>query len=384
MSSIANLLESVSSIIKSYEKVAAITGENFNIFSILKVDSNEVRLHSALLSELLNPSGSHGLNDTFLKLFLKEISVSDFDTEGATVDVEKYIGLISDNWEEGGRIDLLINSKNGESIVIENKIYAGDGFKQLLRYHNKYTNARLMYLTLEGNKPKPESLGTLDIKSVNLISYKYHIINWLEECKKQAVEFPLLRETITQYIYLLKRLTNQSINHEMDEDIIKYILKDSNRIDAAIKIVDSGNAIKFATITKLFENISEKINISYNHDTDEYFNYYSYKKENWNYKITFLVTKNTYKELKIGVLNLEGEERFKNGVLVNKVKEVLADMIVGKDFSVKWNWIWLTTFSAYELASWGEYVNGSFFEKIVDFTLKMIERLESLEGFIKK
>lgn len=380
MSSIANLLESVSSIIKSYEKVAAITGENFNVFSILKVDSNEVRLHSALLGELLNPSGSHGQKDTFLKLFLKEIGITDFDTKNASVEIEKHIGTISKGWNEGGRIDLIINSSNNKSIIIENKIYADDGYNQLLRYHNYNQNAVLYYLTLYESEPKDKGLS---LNKINLISYKFHIINWLEECKKEAVEFPLLRETITQYIFLLKRLTNQSINYEMDEDILKMVLKDTETVNSAIKIIDNQDNIKKGAIIKLFDDISSELNIPYKHDIVD-FNYFNFKKENWNYKITFLVTKNTYKELKIGVLNLEGEERFKNGVLVNKVKEVLADMIVGKDFSVKWNWIWLTTFSAYELASWGEYVNGSFFEKIVDFTLKMIERLESLEGFVKK
>lgn len=41
-------------------------GDFFNIFSILKVERNEVYTHSAMLCELLNPKGSHGMSDKFL------------------------------------------------------------------------------------------------------------------------------------------------------------------------------------------------------------------------------------------------------------------------------------------------------------------------------
>ncbi len=238
MDSVAkHLLDNVASIIKSYEKVAAITGENFNIFSVLKMDTSEVKLHSALLGELLNPQGSHGQKDVFLKLFLKEIDITDFDTKDATVEVEKHIGAVTD--DTGGRIDLVISSSHSNSIIIENKIYAADGYNQLLRYYNGDKKAHLFYLTLDGSEPSKESLGSLKIEQVKLISYRTHIINWLEECKKQAVEFPLLRETITQYIYLLKRLTNQSINNKMNEDIISKIFNTEETFKSAEEIAKS-------------------------------------------------------------------------------------------------------------------------------------------------
>ena len=65
-----NLLANVSSINKKYEEMARLTGENFNIFRILKIERSEVRMHSALLAELLNPNGSHGCGNIFLELFI--------------------------------------------------------------------------------------------------------------------------------------------------------------------------------------------------------------------------------------------------------------------------------------------------------------------------
>jgi len=63
-----NLLYQVNAITAKYKKVIDLTGENFNIFRILKVESSEVKTHSAFIAELLNPNGSHGQKDTFLKL----------------------------------------------------------------------------------------------------------------------------------------------------------------------------------------------------------------------------------------------------------------------------------------------------------------------------
>lgn len=68
-----NLLYQVNAINKKYEKIAEITGENFNIFNILGLTTNEVRTHSAFIAELLNPNGSHGCKHIFLKLFIEEV-----------------------------------------------------------------------------------------------------------------------------------------------------------------------------------------------------------------------------------------------------------------------------------------------------------------------
>ena len=47
----------------------------FNIFEAIGVTKREIH-HSAFLSFLLNPAGQHGLNDLFLKEFLKLCSSS--------------------------------------------------------------------------------------------------------------------------------------------------------------------------------------------------------------------------------------------------------------------------------------------------------------------
>src|SRR5688500_17218697 len=94
---INNLLQQIIAINKKYEGIADITGENFNIFRILKVDSNEVRTHSAFLAELLNPKGSHGQKDVFLKLFIEYFNIKEIDVTKiieAEVLIEEDIGKL--------------------------------------------------------------------------------------------------------------------------------------------------------------------------------------------------------------------------------------------------------------------------------------------------
>ena len=57
--------------IRKLHESAELTGENFNVFSILQMESAEVKTHSAIIAELLNPQGSHSQGTLFLKLFLQ-------------------------------------------------------------------------------------------------------------------------------------------------------------------------------------------------------------------------------------------------------------------------------------------------------------------------
>ncbi len=234
------LLSGVSEIKKKYDEIAILTGENFNVFNILGLSTKEVRTHSAFIAELLNPKGSHGQGDTFLKLFVEQQkdkirtiteNAEDnriFSFHKATVIIEESIGKISG--DTGGRIDIVIKSKDNQ-IVIENKIYAGDEDKQLVRYNNRYPNALLLYLTLFEKEATKKSITKKDgsklifNKDYFNITYEKDIIGWLEECRKGAVNQPLIRETLTQYIYLIKQLTNQSINLIMKDEIKELLLK---------------------------------------------------------------------------------------------------------------------------------------------------------------
>ncbi len=254
LQNIKNLLQKVSSISKKYDEIAKITGENFNIFKIMNVQSDEVKLHSAFIAELLNPQGTHGQGDIFLKLFVEQLGIKNFDTKNATTEVEKYIGEKTET--EGGRIDIVINS-GSRNIFIENKIYAGDQPQQLLRYHNADKTADLFYLTLYGTEASEESTGNTEKKYYTSISYSKDIIDWLKKCKKETADFPVLRETITQYINIIKYLTGQTMNDKMKNEIVDIILRTPENINGALEIAGNITDAKVQIQLKFWEKLKE-------------------------------------------------------------------------------------------------------------------------------
>jgi len=230
---IKTLMIDVGYISKHYQEMTKITGEEFNVFKTLGLQSSEVRLHSAILTDLLNPLGSHGQNDLFLKIFVRQQEITDFDTKSAIAVYEKNTGFINSDYTKGGRIDILITDKHNKHIIIENKIYAGDQKNQLLRYYNFDREAHLFYLNLFGVKPSEFSTNaTIPEDQYKIISYNYDIIGWLEECKREAVSLPIIRETIVQYINLLKQLTNQTTGEKMKDEIRKVIANNPGYIDS--------------------------------------------------------------------------------------------------------------------------------------------------------
>lgn len=257
---IENLLRQVQVKIEHSKEIAKLNGENFNIFSILNLESNENRTHSRFLAELLNPYGSHEMGSRFLEFFLNVIEVkhTDFDFHTATVIVEKTIGVRNDKDKSGGRIDIAMSDKNGINIFIENKIYASDQVAQIERYCNYRTDKSMVYyLSLYGNEPNEKSRGAL--KSgvhFHCISYRDNIINWLELCTREATDQPILRESIKQYIILIKKLTGQLINDKMKEDVDQIVL--SNLKSSEI-IAQAFHRIKFKIPYIIRQQLCEKL-----------------------------------------------------------------------------------------------------------------------------
>lgn len=287
---IENLLISISAISKKYEKIAETTGENFNIFNILRVSTREVRTHSAFLAELLNPNGAHGLGTVFLKLFMdgtigniieknnqkggKCFTRKGFVSEDVQIEVEKYIGKISDDKTEGGYIDIVArNTRNKQSVIIENKIYADDQENQLLRYSNYGKKSGdsefvLLYLTLNGKPPSDKSLGDKEKVNYVCISYSHEIKPWLEKCKEKAVNHPLLRETIAQYIYLINQLTGQTMKDEEKTEVAKMIIKNDDTLETTFKILESN--ILLTIKETIFTDIITKTVTNAGFDTSDF------------------------------------------------------------------------------------------------------------------
>lgn len=284
---IQKILDKIDIINFKYKKVIKNDPNNFNIFSLLRKESDEVYLHSKFIFELLNPDGTHRQGEKFLKLFLKTINIKEFSLSNITIK------------KEYKNIDIYLTN-NVQSIIIENKIHARDQNKQLERYveiikKEGVENIKVIYLTLYGHDPSLESLGEIDKKNLFLASYNTDIDKWLELCVKECSLLPRIRETIEQYRQLIEKLTGKSQSQGYIMEISNMLMNKKNiRIasdlnEAFTKAKISIQVDFWASLEKELKNKGLKIFDEYTCSEENVKNFYLKSRNNKYYGIVIKV-----------------------------------------------------------------------------------------------
>ena len=245
--------------------------ENFNIFTCLMKYSDEENLHSRFISSILDPKGSNGLGFAPIDIILKTLN-SSFQYNQETIEVLPSFS----NWSEYKKIDiLLIDRRTKYAIIIENKIYACDSNHadegQLECYYRRIIeedkipqeNVEVYYLTIDGHEPSEESVSTSskykDLPDiVRCITYGNEITQWLQQCMQIACNKPYIRETIEQYINLIKEMAN---NTEIEDrlEILKIISKNDDTLASAKLLFDNYKHIQWHTIFDLFNDFYSEL-----------------------------------------------------------------------------------------------------------------------------
>lgn len=242
-------------------------GESFNIFKTCGVDHYEVT-HSSIIAEFLNPKGSHGQGTLFVEAFIEKLKLQDFDfsLNDIVVSTEYVI--------PNGRFDIIIYNGDKQAIIIENKIYAQDQWMQLKKYDDyakdKYSNGyRIVYLTLDEHLPTDEASNSVDFVP---ISYKFHIIDWLIQCKHLAIDKPLIRETLNQYILHLKELTETTDMDSMNQnEIIKLLISNNTTTAQIFNLKDEiEQYVLEEYIFPTLKKIASDYNLNFEYDEDFY------------------------------------------------------------------------------------------------------------------
>lgn len=220
------LLNKSGEIFNKHQEAIRAKGEDFNIFSILGMETDETKTHSAMLVALLDPKGNHYYDEKFLKLFLDVIGYSDYDNENlmlVTVQAEYHLGKISKEYDSGGFIDILITFPSGKAIAIENKINAKDQPNQMYRYSLfKGEDCKLYYLNKDGQSPTNNSLNSLSDRDYKIIAYNDHILTWLDSCLSITESGTILENAIRQYFLLIKKITN-TMEKRLEDDLKELI-----------------------------------------------------------------------------------------------------------------------------------------------------------------
>ena len=282
---ISNLLQQVKLLKGKHDELAAVTGEHFNVFSILRIKRKEVITHTPILAELLNPHGSHHQGAAFLKVFL-ETCIN--HQEPAVYNNPETFRVRSEERTDQGQFDIFLEKRKEACIVIENKIDAKDQVSQLNRYYQDArkrfsdNQIKLIYLTLDGSSPDEKSLkavngqgSDLSMDKVILISYREHIIKWLEECMKfkEVQRISPIREIVFQYRDLLNELTGQPTSRRRYSVELKDILVEKKNYELIPHLEQAILEFKVDVQYKFWEELTDimpdKVNNSGIHDNQE-------------------------------------------------------------------------------------------------------------------
>lgn len=265
------LLRDINIVRKKYEEREK-NEDNFNMFTILRKESDEVYLHSRFLSALLDPNGPHKLGKLFLNSFLDRIG-SDFDYDEKSLEVYPN----NQNRSEYKEIDIcFIDRVAKNAVMIENKIYHEDtnhedkgqleNYYERLIEEDKIPEDRIevYYLTLDGHEPSEDSVKLsgkypeLQDK-VKCISYSVEILEWLRSIVKECYNKPSLRESIIQYIKIVEYMTNNDISIDERKEITSLIGMNEDNLMSAKLLIDNFNHVKWHTIYDFYIELETEL-----------------------------------------------------------------------------------------------------------------------------
>ena len=233
----------------------------FNVFEAIRKREDEVNLHSRFLVAVLSQRGAPErcvAVQPNLKDFVSAIVGECWNTDGAVVERERH------------NIDILITKDTEWAIVIENKIWAPDGPRQLWRYFSTACDLgfpkeriRLFYLTPDGRDPSKQSVSEPAGKNgrevkVTPISYKEHITPWLDRCQQRAYNNAPLRDSIAQYMDVVRSLTGTSIGAKY-MNTLKELLLDGDNLAIASELEEPIRQAKTECVRRLWEAIEGEI-----------------------------------------------------------------------------------------------------------------------------
>lgn len=304
------LLEFFEKLIKVKHEIKRIKKEikefppQFNIFDSINLLNHE-NYNSNLFANFLDIKFKHNGNEIgFAKLFLKYLNEEfgwEFDLENIKIeDIKIKRELLT---EERKRIDIFIGYKKEFAIIIENKIWAEDGYKQLENYYNhvksqEYDKIYMIYLTPYEREPSENSLNKeLYQKEGSELYGKFKNIKheeigkWINkkilkneefsflniESENNKNDYKLLKSALIQIIDNEKSISGENEEGDMTETEIKKVLKENlfkeletkgklteSELDKYIEMFDKAKDLlvkeKIPIITKKYLKFTKEIN----------------------------------------------------------------------------------------------------------------------------
>ena len=398
-------LDEVKPIIKDIhakEEEKRARGENFNVFSILGIETREFYI-CKMLGALLSPQGAHEAGEIFLEKFLEDV------LNESAIGAETSIVRCEDATKKRRRIDLTIEI-DGKIIPIEAKIHAGDQEHQLADYFEEIKNrkgacAYICYLTKDGRKPSRNSMtstsGNTILKETQIkrLSWKDDIVPWLEDCV--ALE-TVQRKTMVQANIWQLINTIRGWDNAMELQF-KNIVNSDDRLDSALGIWQMVNAARNAlwhNFVKEFESQMKDVHRLENIPGKES-EYWFKKPEQGNYGIGLILKNGGGEEHCIGFCLFGSDGKYKgsedsayytsDASKLNKAKGCLYEKNFKNPRQLPAKIPWLHREKFPEFKDEEEEINFSIFtketekllfeENLKEYVKKFICRIKELTGW---
>lgn len=217
----------------------------FNPLKVLKLNHYEIR-HSNVLGWLFDPDENHNLGDSFFKKVVLDVLAHDENTEKTTqldftetniflesfhdLEVIREYPLQKKNLNKKYIDILMVSHVNKLVIIIENKIYAGEGEGQLQHYYHyiaeQYEGYNILpiYLTLYGDTPSQKNYFIYS--HLNL----YRLLDNILPTKKELMSEKVYN-FVNDYLLILRELTIvESANTEQCEELYREYSETINLI----------------------------------------------------------------------------------------------------------------------------------------------------------
>jgi hypothetical protein len=187
------------------ERLEALLGQ-FNLFEAIGAVRSELR-HSDFLSFLLDPTQNHGLGLAFLKRLLQKTLVRAAGVQTGVSPIDLDVWDLSDTLvlREWQNTDILcLNERHELTVLIENKIDAGEHADQLRRYldvvqaHYPTHRTIALYLTPGGDDPSDGRYIPIDY------TFVCETLEKLLEARRSTLGEAVLT-TLVHYTQMLRR-----------------------------------------------------------------------------------------------------------------------------------------------------------------------------------
>lgn len=309
------LLDESGKIVDKHKTIAQATGSSFNIFETTNISENEVRM-CRVLTEFLNPEGTHYQGHIYLDLFFEIVLKREVPSKSIKVERELVI-------EGDRRIDLVINCDDCV-IPIEVKINACDQPNQLYDYAKKSKvkeGPKVYYLTKFGSPPSENSCCSyesgdkkLEENDLGYISWEIHILEWIEACisHHSTVTRAPIREILLQFASAVRKFTGQLEENEKME-IEELLLKSPESMKNAHNIESAFGGATKKLLNKFRQKLVQEL-INYCNPNEK--DYAGDVMNDWN--IGYILNKENNDSIRVARISYENGKVIKLIQVLNK------------------------------------------------------------------